>query len=433
MIAKYFNFAALKTNFRTEVLAGLTTFMTMSYIIFVNPSILSQGGMPAAAVMAATCVASAVPTLLMGLWAKYPLALAPGMGLNAFVAFSIIKGKGLSWETAMAMIFIEGVVITILVLTQFRQQVMDAIPMSLKRAIGAGIGLFLAFLGLTQAGFVASDPSTYLTLGKFGNVETSLALVGLIITVVLVVRRVQGALLLGILATTVFSMMTGHSHMPDAIFSWPSFETTGGFVRGLGTALQLSLVPLILTMMLSDFFDTMGTVIAVGEEGGFLDKTGNIPRLNRILIVDSVAAFFGGAMGCSSSTTYIESASGVAAGGRSGFASVVTGLLFLVCLFFSPLAGLVPKEATAPALILVGFFMMSVIMDIEWKKAEEALPAFLTLLMIPLTFNISDGIGWGIISYVLVQIVMGKGKKLSLAVLLIALVFAFSFSPWAGR
>ena len=432
MLDRFFHFRENNTDVKTETLAGATTFLTMAYIIFVNPQILAVAGMPLGPTMAATCLAAAIPTLLMGLWANYPFALAPGMGLNAFLAYTIVKGKGLTWESAQALIVLEGLLITILVLTKFRQQVMNSIPLPLKKAIGAGIGLFIAFLGLTHAGFIEGNAATLIGTGNFRDFNTQLALIGLVITVFLVAWGVRGSLLWGILITTGVSLSLGNKTIPAVWVSLPSFETVGGFSRGLEPVLKLSMISLILAVMLSDFFDTMGTIIAVGGKGKFLQSQGGLPRLNRVLLVDSVAAALGGFFGASSSTTYIESASGVASGGRTGFASVVTGRLFILCLFFSPIVSLVPKEATAPALIMVGFSMMSMLTEISWSRIEEGFPAFLTVTMIPFTSSIADGIGWGVISYVILQVVKGRGRQLGIPIVIMFLLFAYSLSPW-GR
>lgn len=460
MLERLFHITAHGTTVGREVRAGFTTFMVMAYIIFVNPAILSFAGIqplegkgpPFGAALAATCLVAAIATLAMGLYANYPLAIAPGMGLNAVVAFQLVAGSGLTWQGAMGVILMEGVIITVLVLTGFREAVMNAFPMSLKRAIGVGIGLFIMFIGLYEAGFVrvpvtvgetlTAPPATPLALGNFTALPFVLALIGFILTVALVARRVRGALLIGILATTIIGMVInlatgakvsnipGAAMLPTAIVAMPDFSTLGaGF--NLEVFAKLGVLTAILTIfsiMLSDFFDTMGTVVGIGAEAGWLDKDGRLPRLNRVLLVDSLAAALGGAAGSSSATTYIESAAGVSEGGRTGLVSVVVGLLFLVCIFFSPLAGIVPVEATAPALILVGFYMSSAARGIDFGDVEEGLPALLTLIAMPLTYSITNGIGVGVITFVLVKLARGKLGQIHPMMWVAALAFVLYFA-----
>ncbi len=446
-LGSYFGFAERGTNLRTEVLAGLTTFMTMAYIIFVNPAILgTQGtGLPISGVFFATCVAAALACIAMGLFANFPVALASGLGLNAIVAFTLILSLGLSWQEAMAVVVIEGVLVTLLVLTNLREAVMNAIPMSLKFAIAVGIGLFIAFIGLKNAGIVVQNPETYLALGDFTRGPVLLATFGLIVTLALVARGVRGGILAGILLTGVVGMVFGIVPLPQGIVDF-TFDTStiGGGVLAVPDVLQLSLVPVIFALFMTDFFDTMGTVIAVGQEGKLLDEEGRPPRLKRILLVDSLGAIGGGAMGASSVTSYIESGSGVAEGGRTGMTSVVVGLLFLLALPFSPLisvfGGAVPipgpqggaeqifvSPVTAPALVVVGFLMMTTVRFIPWDRVDEAIPAFLTILTLPLTFNISYGIGFGFISYVLIKLAGGRAGEVHPLLYGAALLFALAF------
>jgi len=374
-IERFFKLKESNTNIQTELIAGLTTFLTMAYIIFVNPLVLQIAGLPVKDTMAATCIVAAITSILMGVFANYPFALAPGMGLNAFLTYSICKNMGLPWEVGMAIVFIEGLIITILVLTKFRKLVMDCIPISLKHAIGIGIGLFIAFIGLKECGFVQSNPATLVSLGDFSSTSTILASVGLIIIIALVSLRVRGAILLGIVITTLICILFNIAPIPDSILAVPSFSTFGKFVFGFREAMKLSMLLTIFAFLLSDFFDTMGTVIAVGNEAGFLKK-GELPRLNRVLLVDSLGALLGGVFSSSSATTYIESASGVAAGGRTGLTSVVVGFLFIFSLFFSPIVGIVPIIAVAPALIIVGFLMVAGLKEIHWENLEESFPSF---------------------------------------------------------
>jgi adenine/guanine/hypoxanthine permease len=442
----FFRFSERGTDIRTEILAGLTTFMTMAYIVFVNPAILgTEGtGLPVTGVFFATCVAAAVACIAMGIFANYPVALASGLGLNAIVAFTLILGLGLSWQQAMAVVVLEGLLVTILVLTNLREAVMNAIPMSLKFAIAVGIGLFIAFIGLKNGGIVVQNPATYLALGDFTQGPVVLALFGLVLTLALVARGVRGGILIGILLTGVVGMIFGIVPLPGGVVDF-RFDTStiGGGVLAIPEVLQISLIPVIFALFMTDFFDTMGTVIAVGQEGKLLDEEGRPPRLKRILLIDSLAAAGGGAAGASSVTSYIESGAGVAEGGRTGFTSVVVGLLFLLALPFSPLisvfGGSIPvpgpqgegeifvSPVTAPALIVVGFLMITAVRFIPWDDFDEAIPAFLTILTLPLTFNISYGIGFGFIAYVLIKLSRGKPGEVHPLLYGAALLFALAF------
>ena len=442
----YFKFSERGTNFRTEVIAGLTTFMTMAYIIFVNPAILgTEGtGLPVSGVFFATCVAAAAASIAMGVFANFPLALASGLGLNAIVAFTLILGLGLSWQEAMAVVVVEGVLVTILVLTNLREAVLNAIPLGLKFAIAVGIGLFIAFIGLKNGGIVVQNPDTYLALGDFTQGPVLLAAIGLALTLALVARGFRGGLLIGIILTGAIGMITGVVPLPDGIVDF-RFDTStiGGGVLAVPQVLQLSLIPVIFALFMTDFFDTMGTMISVGQEAKLLDEEGRVPNAKRVLLVDSLAAIGGGAAGASSVTSYIESGSGVAEGGRTGFSSVVVGLLFLLALPFAPLisvfGGSVPipgpeggqqifvSPVTAPALIMVGFLMMTAVRFIPWDEVDEAIPAFLTILTLPLTFNISYGIGFGFISYVLIKLARGKPGEVHPLLYAAAALFALAF------
>jgi adenine/guanine/hypoxanthine permease len=445
-VGGFFGFSERGTSFRTEILAGLTTFMTMAYIVFVNPAILgTEGtGLPITGVFFATCVAAAAASIAMGVFANYPVALASGLGLNAIVAFTLILGLGLTWQQAMAVVVIEGLLVTILVLTNLREAVMNAIPMSLKFAIAVGIGLFIAFIGLKNGGIVVQNPDTYLALGDFTQGPVVLALFGLVLTLALVARGVRGGILIGIVLTGVVGMIFGVVPLPGGVVDF-RFDTStiGGGVLAIPEVLQISLIPVIFALFMTDFFDTMGTVIAVGQEGKLLDENGRPPRLKRILLVDSLAAAGGGAAGASSVTSYIESGAGVAEGGRTGFTSVVVGLLFLLALPFSPLisvfGGAIPipgaqgegeifvSPVTAPALIVVGFLMITAVRFIPWEDFDEAIPAFLTILTLPLTFNISYGIGFGFIAYVLIKLSRGRPGEVHPLLYGAALLFAMAF------
>jgi AGZA family xanthine/uracil permease-like MFS transporter len=419
-----------------EVRGGLTTFMVMAYIIFVNPAILSFAGIPPlqgqgpsfAATQAATCLIAGALTIAMGLATNYPLAVASGMGLNAVVAFQLVAALKLPWTAAMGVVLLEGLVITLLVLTGFREAIMNAIPVALKRAIGVGIGLFILFIGLGAAGIVKpGPPGVPVTLGDLTSAPVAVALGGLLVTVWLTARRWSGALLIGILVATAAAIavngatggrafpLPGQAVWPATLVARPDFSSLGAgldfsvFVRlGLITALVT-----IFSLMLSDFFDTMGTVIGIGGEAGWLTRDGRLPRLNRVLLVDSLGAVAGGAAGASSATTYIESAAGVSAGARTGLASVVTGACFLLALFFAPLAGVVPAQATAPALIVVGYLMSRVVREIPFDDFEEGFPALLTLTMMAFTYSITNGIGAGFISYCFIKLVRGRGRTVA--------------------
>ncbi|MHB1131847.1 MAG: NCS2 family permease [Chloroflexota bacterium] len=452
----YFQIRESGSNVRTEIVAGLTTFMVMAYIIFVNPSILSFSGIPDlqgrgpafAPTLAATCLVAGVMTLAMGIWAKYPLALAPGMGLNAVVAFQLIVGAGLPWQAAMGVIFLEGLVITLLVLTGLRQAVMHAIPLSLKRAISVGIGLFIFFIGLVDGELIlwgSRDLGTPVTLGNFTTGPVLVSIVGLFLTILLLARKVKGALLIGIVLSTVLAIVVnslaggkawatpGVAIIPTSILAMPDLSSLGAGLN-FEVFARLGVIAAVLTifsLMLSDFFDTMGTVIGIGGQAGWLDKQGNLPRLNRVLMVDSLAAVAGGTAGSSSATTYIESAAGVGEGGRTGLTAVVVGALFLLAMFFSPIAAIVPAHATAPALIIVGFLMAGGVRDIPFDEMEEGLPALLTIAVMPFTYSITNGIGVGFIAYTFIKLVRGKGSDVHWLLWVTAGAFLLYFAlPW---
>lgn len=430
VLERRFRLGERGTDVRTEVVAGVTTFMTMAYILFVNPTILGSvpGGLPFEAVLTVTALVAGVMTIAMGLVANYPFAIASGLGLNAVVAFQLVAGQGLTFPEAMGVVVAEGVIITILVLTGFREAVLNAIPVELKKAIGAGIGLFIAIIGFANSGIVVAGPQggPLLTRGPLGTARIVVFVIGLLLTALLVARRAKGALLLGIVATTALAIVVNRvaggnvwsgvgpdtAQLPSRLVAAPDFSLLGAF--SLGFLAQLGVISAaiaVFTLMLADFFDTMGTAVALGNEGGFLDERGRLPRMSRVLLVDSVAAAVGGAASASSATTYIESASGISSGARTGLASVVTGMLFLAALFVSPLAGVIPPEATAPALILVGFLMMSVTRDLPWDDYTIAIPAFLTMIVMPFTYSITDGIGWGFVSYTAIKLATGRFRE----------------------
>jgi AGZA family xanthine/uracil permease-like MFS transporter len=434
MLDRYFELTAQGTSVAREARAGVTTFMVMSYIIFVNPAILSFAGVPGlegqgvpfAAAQGATCLVAGVMTVAMGVATNYPLAVASGMGLNAVVAFQLVAGLKLPWQAAMGVIFLEGIVITLLVLTGFREAIMNAIPLALKQAISVGIGLFILFIGLVSAGIVKpGPPGVPVIMGDVTAAPVAVAVAGLFITLWLQARGHAGTLLIGILLTTLLAMLVnmatgggaftlpGQAVIPKSVLALPDFSSLGSGinVEVFARVGAVTAIVTIFSIMLSDFFDTMGTVIGIGGEAGWLDKNGRLPRLNRVLLVDSLAAVAGGAAGASSATTYIESAAGVSAGARTGLTSVFTGLCFLLALFFSPLAAVVPAQATAPALLIVGFLMVVIVREIRFSDIEDGFPALLTLTVMPFTYSITNGIGVGFVSYCFIKLVRGKGPS----------------------
>lgn len=457
---KYFHITERNSNIKTEVLAGVTTFMTMAYIIILNPIILSGAGMDFKMVFVGTCVAAALTTLLMAVVAKYPFALASGMGLNSVLAYGVVKGMGLSWQVAMGIVVIEGFLITILVLTNLRELVMDAIPKSLKLSIGVAIGLFIAFIGFYDSKIMVANSTTILQFGNIASPMVIIAFLTLIIMTALMAFKVKGSILYGIIISTIVTLaicfganMMGYSFnaygiqgLPNTIeplpegmsnipagltgnfFEVPTAESFGMFFQAdiLG-ALSLAFIPVIFAFMMVDFFDTMGTVVAVGAQGNMLDKNGKLPGLKNVLLVDSVAAMIGGLFGASSVTTYVESTSGVAQGGRTGLTGVTVAILFLLALFLVPLAYFIPTAAAAPALIIVGYLMMTSVKDIAWDKLEDALPAFLTIVGMVFTFSISKGIGFGFIAYCLIKAFQGKWREVHPVMWLVSIVFALYF------
>jgi len=446
---KFFKFQERGTNLRTEVLAGVVTFMTMAYIIFVNPGLLSAAfGIDAAAQAAwipalatATTLGAGIMCIAMGVFANRPFALASGMGLNAVVAFSIIIGLKVPWQVGMSVIFVEGIVILLLVLTGLREAVMNAIPLNLKRAIGVGIGLFITFIGLVDGGLVVAGNGTLVMLGDFTTPAVWVTLIGIIAIMAFMALKVKGDILWGILVATVAALLLNVTKLPVGnwvaaldfrTFAAPFQPVDGGgmaIMQLFTGALAPTLLLFVFATMLSDFFDTMGTVISIGEQAGFVDDKGQVPGIKSILTVDSIAAVVGGFFGASSITTYIESASGVAEGGRTGLTSIVVGVLFLASAFFSPVIAMVggALPITAGALIIVGFLMMGTVREIPWSDFENAFPAFLTIVGIPLTYNISYGIGLGFISYVLIKVFHGKVKEIHWLMWVVSALFILTF------
>ncbi|GEN57170.1 guanine permease [Halolactibacillus alkaliphilus] len=413
MLEKYFNLKELGTDVRTEFMAGLTTFLAMAYILFVNPDILAAAGMDKDAVYVATALAAVIGTLVMGLYAKYPIALAPGMGLNAFFAFTVVGGYGIPWETALSGVLVSGLIFIVLTLSGVREAIINAIPKTLKLAVGSGIGLFIAFIGFQNAGIIVGDPATLVALGDFTNGNTALAIFGLIVTVILITLKIGGGVFYGMVITAVVGIVVGLIDLPSAIFgSIPSVAPTFGqaFVN-FGDVFTLQMLGVILTFLFVDFFDTAGTLVAVAEKAGLM-KDNELPNASKALLADSVATVTGAALGTSTTTSYVESAAGVSAGGRSGLTAVFTALLFALALFFSPLLSVVTSAVTAPALIIVGVMMVSTLKDIEWDQIEVAVPAFLTIIMMPLAYSIATGIAVGFTFYPITMLARGRGKEI---------------------
>ena len=423
---KFFKISENGSSVRTEVLAGLTTFLTMSYIFVVNPSILSEAGMEYGAVFVATCIAAAIGCMMMGLIANYPIALAPGMGLNAYFTYAVVKGMGVPWQVALGAVFVSGLLFVALSFMKIREAIVNALPMSLKMSITAGIGLFLALIALKNAGIVVANPATYVGLGDVREPAALLAFVGFFTIVVLDYYRVRGAIIISILAVTLISAALGMSQFHGIVGAMPSLAPTFMQMdfKDLFTA---GMVGVIFVFFFVDLFDSTGTLVGVSHRAGLL-VNGKLPRLKKALFADSTAIVAGAALGTSSTTAYIESASGVSAGGRTGLTAVVVGVLFIACLWFSPLAASVPAYATAPALLYVGVLMIRGLAEIDWNDITEAAPAFLTAVFMPFSFSIADGIAMGFISYAVIKLACGKAKDVPYMVWIIAVLWALKFA-----
>jgi AGZA family xanthine/uracil permease-like MFS transporter len=432
-LRNFFELDARGSTVGREFRGAVATFLTMAYILFVNPRILADAGVPQDSTVACTAAAAGLCCILMGIVANFPIALASGMGLNAFVAYTLARpDQAGSWQAAMGIIVVEGLLILLLVLAGLREAIMHAIPRDLRLAIGAGIGLFVAFIGLQHAGLVVDHPATLVTFGSLRTPTTAVAAVGVVIAAALIARRVPGALVISIVATTAIAFAwdatwggIGVLEQWPPTFAAPSFEAA--FQADVRGALQWRLAPLILSVMMVDFFDTLGTVTAVGEQAGLVDASGRVPRVRRILVIDSLSASIGGSFGASSVTSYVESAAGVAEGARTGLHSVFVGLLFLLAIFAAPLAAVVPAAATAPALILVGFLMIAQMAKVDFARFDTAIPAFVTLVTIPLTFSISHGIGYGFVALVLIKLLSGKPREVHPLMYATAAAFAAWF------
>ena len=427
-LTKAFGFDPKKHNVRTEIVAGITTFLTMAYILAVNPSIFSALDMPKGSVFTATALAALIGTLVMALYAKKPFALAPGMGLNAFFVFTVCLTMGHSWQFALTAVFLEGLLFILLTVTKVRSWILNAIPLSLKHAIGAGIGLFIAFIGLQNAGIIANNDATLVSLGDITHGAALLGVIGIVITGALVILKVKGSILIGILVTSIIGLFikgadgealthfSGVISAPDSVapifcqFEW-------------GQILSWDMLAVVFTFLFIDMFDTMGTIIGVSQKAGMVDEKGNVDGIDKMFMADSIATVCGACLGTSTTTTYVESASGVGEGGRSGLTAFTVAILFALALLFSPIFLAIPGAATAPALVIVGVMMMSPVAKIDWEDYSESIPAFITILMMPVAYSISDGILLGVISYVLLNACAGKFKKISVTMWILAALF----------
>ena len=435
LLSKYFRFEENKTDIKSEIIAGITTFMTMAYIIFVQPSILSQGGMDFGAVMVATCLSSAIATLIMGLYANYPIALAPGMGENFYFVFTVILGMGIIWQKVLGAIFIEGILFMILSIWKVRERLIDSVPESLQCGIAGGIGLFIAFIGFIQSGIVQKG-GVVLTMGNLLQKEVILSIIGLLIIATLMSLKIKGNILVGMILTSIIGISMGVIKYQGIIGKIPSISPTFMKLDIIG-ALKEGLFTIIFVFLFMDIFDTVGTAIGVGQAGGFI-KNGKLPRAERILLSDAIGTVVGAVLGTSTVTSYIESSAGISVGGKTGFASVITAMLFLISLFFYPFikmigtgietqTGIILYPVTSPALIIVGFLMMKVMFKIKWEDPTESIPAFLSFIGIPFTYNIAEGMALGFISYFFLKLLTARFKELNPVIIIVALAFLIRF------
>jgi len=425
LLDRYFKLTENQTTVRQELLGGATTFMTMAYIVVVNPQILAQTGMPPEGVVFATCISAAVATLVMGLYANYPVALAPGMSLNAYFTYSVCLGMHIPWRTALGVVFLSGVLFVFLTITRVREQIVDGIPDCLKHSTAAGIGLFIAFVGMRNAKLVVANPATFVSIGNFSDPAVQAACFGIVLTLVLMARRINGAILLGILGTTLFGIVRGIASWPSGLVAMPQPSSTLLQLDFRG-AMHLGLLEIIFAFLFVDLFDNVGTLVGVCEQAGFI-KNGKIPRVGRVLLADGVGTMFGALTGTSTVTSYIESAAGIAAGARTGLSNVFVAALFLVALLFSPLATAIPGFATAPALILVGALMTQSIAHVKWADFTEAFPAFMTMLATPLTFSIATGLSLGVIAFSIVKLAAGKYREVSIVLWILTGLFLLRY------
>lgn len=420
-LERYYKISERHSSVKQEIIGGITTFLAMSYIVFVNPSILGLTGMDKGALITVTCLTAALATIISGLWANAPFALAPGMGLNAFFTFTLVLGKGLSWQTALGIVFISGVFFFILSLGGIREKIADAIPMPLKIAVGGGIGLFITLIGLKSMGLVVGNEATLVALGEL-NKTALIGIVGLLVAVILEIKQVKGGILIGIIISTILGFITGDLAMPASVVSLPPSIAPIAGKLDIAGAFKLSLIGPIFSFMFVDLFDTLGTLISCSRQMGIVDKQGKIQGFGRMLYTDVFSTIIGSVLGTSTVTTYVESAAGVAAGARTGLASVVTGLLFLLALFFSPIVAVVPAYATAPALILVGVYMFKNVKELDFRDLKTLFPCFIIIIMMPLTYSISIGLSLGFLSYIILHAVTGDFAKLNLPLIFIGIL-----------
>jgi adenine/guanine/hypoxanthine permease len=425
LIDRYFKLAENQTSVKQEMLGGLTTFVTMAYIVVVNPQILAEAGMPAEGVVFATCLSAAVATVVMGLFANYPIALAPGMSLNAYFTYSVCLAMHVPWRTALAVVCFSGVLFLILTVTRVREQIVNGMPDCLKHSTAAGIGIFIAFVGLRNAKLVVANSATFVGLGSFASKEVQTACFGLALTLVLMGKRLHGAILMGIIGTTILGMLRGISRWPATLFAMPHPSST--FLQlDFRSAIHLGFLEILFAFLFVDLFDNIGTLVGVCEQGGFI-KNGKIPRVGRVLMADSVGTIFGSLTGTSTVTSYIESAAGVAAGARTGLSNLAVAALFLLAMFCSPLATAIPAYATAPALILVGVLMSQSLAHVKWYDFSEALPSFITMVATPLAFSIATGLSLGLISYTVVKLAAGKIQEINTLVWILTVLFILRY------
>ncbi|MFZ2430553.1 MAG: NCS2 family permease [Lutibacter sp.] len=429
MLDKFFKITENKSTLRTEIIAGITTFMTMVYILAVNPSILSAAGMDKDAVFTATAVSSIIATLVMALVAKLPFALAPGMGLNAFFAFTVVLGMGYSWQFALTAVFLEGVIFILLTAFNIRELIVNSIPLNLKHAVSVGIGLFIAFIGLKGTGLIVDNPATLVGLGDMRNPAVLVGLAGVIIIGVLFAKKVKGAILIGILASTIIGILVGVTVIPEnfSLVSLPPSIEPIFFKFDFSQVFTLDMLIVLFTFLFVDMFDTVGTLVGVSSKANMLDKDGNVPRVKQALFADAIGTMVGAMLGTSTVTTYVESAAGVAEGGKTGMTALTVAGMFVLALFFAPIFMIIPAAATAPALIIVGLFMISPIMKIDLEDFTESIPAFFTIIMMPLTYSIAEGIVFGMLSYVFLKLLTGRYKEIKPVMYVIAILFLIKF------
>lgn len=424
---KYFGLTENKTNVKTEIVAGITTFMTMAYILIVNPSILSATGMDSGAVFTATALSAVVATLIMGLYAKLPFAQAPGMGLNAFFAYTVVIGMGYSFEFALTAVFLEGIIFILLTLFNVREAIVDSIPSNIKKAISVGIGLFIALVGLENAGVIVGDGGTILALGDITSGSGLLAVIGILITGVLLVKKVRGALFIGMIITAIIGIPLGVTPMPTSLVSMPPSISSVFMKFEWSNIFSFDMLIVLFTLLFMDMFDTIGTLVGVATKAKMLDENGKVPNIKKALFADAVGTTFGACVGTSTVSTYVESASGVAEGGRTGLTAVSTSIMFGLSLFFAPLFASITSAVTCSALVLVGLFMIEPIKEIDLSDYTEAVPAFLTIIMMPLAYSISDGIVFGVVSYIVLKVLSGRRKEVSLTTVIVGIVFLLKF------